>query len=348
MAVDPIKIVVEVVNKGRGASELSQGLTGLAFGFNNVIGAVQTLAAKGQQAYQLLIGQNEQLNQQLLQSQATLAATSRIIVDGVEQQGQAAVRATGPLLKQALKDLERETLQLVGVTSQQVNQIFQVVLSNASQLAGQSTEFGSSIEAAVPLTKSLVAALGVLNVPLEQANQELRSILQGQITSDSLLARQLNITNEQVRQWRAQGVLIDELNKRLEPFVLANAEAARSITGITSNLKDSFEVIFREAGQPLLDPVIDQLAILETFIKQNQQAITEFFQNGVKFAQDLIENLAPIIDVFVEVLEPVVLSLANLFDDTLTDALRSATTGVKLFVEFSKPALDVVAVPSPY
>lgn len=343
MAVDPIRLVVEVIDKGGGTGKLTQGIAGLAFGFNNVTAALQTFAAQGQRAYQLLIGANERLNQQILASQANLAATSRIIVDGVEQQGQAAVRATGPLLRNALKELERETLELVGVTSQQVNQVFQVVLSNASALAGQSREFGSSIEAAIPLTKSLVASLGVLNVPLEQANQEIRSILQGQVTTDSLLARQLNITNEQVRQWRAQGVLIDQLNERLQPFVLANADAARSITGITSNLQDSFEVIFREAGQPLLDPIIDQLAMLEKFVKENQQAITEFFQNGVKFAQELVANLAPIVDVFADVLEPIIGSIAGLFDSTLTDALRSATTGVKLFVEFSKPALEVVA-----
>lgn len=343
MAVDPIRLVVEVIDKGGGAGKLTQGIAGLAFGFNQVTAAVQTFAAKGKQAYEVLIGANERLTQQLLASQATLAATSRILVDGVEQSGRDAVRATGPALREALKTLERETLELVGVTSQQVNQVFQVVLSNASSLAGQSKEFGSSIEAAIPLTKSLVASLGVLNVPLEQANQEIRSILQGQVTSDSLLARQLNLSNEQVRQYKAQGILIDKLNERLEPFVLANADAARSITGITSNLQDSFEIIFREAGEPLLDPIIDQLANLEKFIKENQQAITDFFSDGVKFAQELISNLAPIVDIFAEVLTPVVSSLAGLFDGTLVDALRSATTGVKLFVEFSKPALGVVA-----
>jgi hypothetical protein len=257
----------------------SAGLAELAFRYNNVVGAIQNLVATARPAYELLIGSNEKLNAQLLSSQTNLASATRISIGGQEVTDPTAkIKATEATLRAALKQIEIDTQSLVGVTSEQVNELFQITLTNAGILNQQSKQFPDAIAAATSLTKGWAASLKVVGIPLQQARQEINSILKGQITQDSILAQNLKITSDQVQQWQAQGRLVDELNKKLEVFVSGNAIAARSIEGIGSNITDLIQRIGREAGQPLLEPIISALAAVENYLKANEQAINIFFR----------------------------------------------------------------------
>ena len=260
-----------------GANRLVEGVTNVAFGFNQALQAVQSLMAGGQQAYDLLIGANERLNQQLLQSSATIAATSSVFKEGVEiKDPTLAITALQEPLGDAIKRLQIESKELVGVTSQDVIGVFNVVTGRMGDLQGQSKQFNNAIDSSVPLTKNLVAALGTMKMPLEQANQEIGAILTGQITSDAQLARSLGINNQMVAQWKSQGVLVDEINKRLTPFAAGNKLAAESIDGITSNMMDTLQIVGRMAGEPLLKIVVDQLKEVYEFISKNEAAIQQF------------------------------------------------------------------------
>lgn len=259
-------------------SIFGDGISGLAFRFNSVLTALQTLAAAAGPAYDLMIGANERLNQQILSSQTNLASSSRLFEGGEEITDPISkINASKSAIQAALKQVEKDTQKLVGVTSSEVNELFQITLTNAATINNQSKQFPDSIQAATSLTKGWAASLKVIGVPLFQARQEINSILKGQIDNNSILAKNLDISSEQVRQWKSQGILVDELNKRLDVFVAGNAIAARSIDGISSNIKDLVERIGREAGQPLLEPLIDALAEIEKYISANEAAITLFF-----------------------------------------------------------------------
>jgi hypothetical protein len=250
----------------------------LAFRFNNVVQAVQSLGAAAQPVYDALIGSNERLNAQILSSQTNLASATKISVGGQEVTDPTAkINATRDAVKAALKQVEQDTQELVGVTSSQVNELFQITLTNASVIGNQSKQFPDAIAAATSLTKGWAASLKVIGVPLNQARQEINSILKGQVDQNSILAKNLNITNDQVRQWQSQGTLVDELNKRLDVFVAGNAIAARSVEGIGSNIQDLIERLSRTAGAPFLDTLIDALAAVEKYLKSNEKAITSFF-----------------------------------------------------------------------
>jgi hypothetical protein len=296
-----------------GASKQSIGLAETAFRFNNVIGALQNLRAAAQPVYDALIASNEKLNAQILSSQTNLASSTRIFQGDQEiTDPTAKINATRGAIKQALKEVEIATQELVGVTTSEVNELFQITLTNAGALGNQSKVFPDQIASAAALTKGWAASLKVIGVPLNQARQEINSILKGQIDQNSILAKNLNITNAQVGQWQAQGRLVDELNKRLDVFVAGNAIAARSIDGIGSNIKDLIERIGRNAGEPLLEPIINVLASIEKYLKINEAAITNFFRglsegvaNGInslekfqptfKFLEESITRLAPIV-----------------------------------------------------
>jgi hypothetical protein len=254
------------------------GVSALAFGFNNVVQAVKSLAAAAGPAYDFLIGSNERLNAQLLESQANLASAAKISLNGKEVTDPTEkIKASTGAIKSALKQIEIDTQSLVGVTSSQVNELFQVLITNAGELNNQSKQFPDAISAATQLTKGFAAGLKTIGVPLIQARSEISAILQGQIDVNSALAKSLGITNQQVETWRSQGRLVDELDKRMQVFVAGNALAARSIEGISSNINDLVQRLGRVAGEPFLEPIIAALADVEKFLKANEEAITIFF-----------------------------------------------------------------------
>jgi hypothetical protein len=324
-------------------SQLSEGLGMLAFKFNNIIQSLQTLRAAAQPVYDALIASNEKLNAQLLSSQTNLASSSRVFQGNTEVTDPTAkIKATEAQLRQALKQIEIDTQALVGVTSEQVNQLFQITLTNAATLNNQSKQFPDAIAAATTLTKGWAASLKVVGIPLNQANQEINSILKGQITQDSLLAKNLNITNDQLNNWKAQGRLVDELNKRLETFVAGNALAARSIEGIGSNILDLGQRIGRESGQPLLEPIIKALDQVEKYLKKNEVAITDFFRGLSESAAGGIESLAKFEPLF-RFLEDSITKLGPIVSTLFKAAIDGTVILAQAIQDNLKPALFVIS-----
>ena len=61
--------------------------------------------------------------------------------------------------------------------------------------------------------------MGAFQIPIQQMRTEIESLLSGNINrAQDILAPYLNITKELVKEWKTQGVLVDEINKRLESF----------------------------------------------------------------------------------------------------------------------------------
>jgi hypothetical protein len=303
---------------GQGAANYGNQVADLAFKFNNVVGAVQNLAAAARPAYDFLIASNEELNQQILKSQTNLASSSRIFQGGQEiTDPTAKINASRPQIDAALKQIETDTQSLVGVTSAQVNDLFQVTLTNAAELNKQSKQFPDPISAATSLTKGWAASLQVLGVEAGQARSEINAILKGQVNADSDVAKNLNITNEQVKAWKSQGILVDELNKRLETFVAGNAIAARSVAGIGSNIQDIVERLGRTVGQPLMEPFITALEEIYKFVQTNEGAIVQFFQsvtgNALVAGGEIGKNLLPVLQTLIDFVAEAAPLAQNLF-----------------------------------
>jgi hypothetical protein len=355
----------------KGGKKAGLSVERLALGFMGVVEAIKLATASASQFYASTIGANERLNQLILKSASSVAATNQIFAAGVAVEDPTAkIKALQGPIKDSIAELEIATRDLVGVTSQEVNEVFGILLNNAGQLTGQSEEFNDSLESSVALSRGLVASLGTIGIPLDQARQEIQSIIQGQITSDSLLAKNLGLTNQQVQRWRAQGVLVDELSKKFETFVAGNALAANSISGVSSNIQDIIEVVARSAGEPLLDPIVKQLKIVFDFLAENQDAIGEFLQTAVtqivRLGESIIKILSPVTDLsdesedfaktlldgleaiaeIVEVLEPFLQATVQQFVDGLeiiTAGVNAIRNGIALLgrgFEDTNAALD--------
>lgn len=233
-------------------------------------GAFAAVQGVGQTFFDKLISPAVELENQLLSTKATLVATNQVFQGGVKiGDPTAAIKALDAPVNAAIDRLRKGSLELVGVTSQQLVPIFQNV-------AGQSAAIGATLSESSDLTLSFAAALGTLSIPLEQQRQEVSSILQANITSDSTLAKSLNITNDQVKAYKAQGTLVEQLNKRLEAFRSGNALAAQTISGVGSNIQEIFDNIFLAAGRPFIKPIVAQLNEVYQFLQDNQDGIGQF------------------------------------------------------------------------
>lgn len=268
-------------------SPAAQTITAISFAFNQVTAAIATVkAAFGalNSLYSSFIGINVQLEEQLLATQSTLAATNQIKIDGIEiTDPTEKIKALEKPISEALEGVRRDSLELVGVTSDQLVPIFQLI-------AGESSAINATLEDTKDLTVDFAAALGTMNIPLAFARQEILSILKGQVNQDSDLAKSLGITNEQVALWRQQGTVVEELRTRLETFRAGNALAAQTIGGVTSNIQEVFETIARKAGEPLLDPLVAQIGKFYQFLSDNQKAFEAFF---IGITTGLIEVMEP-------------------------------------------------------
>ena len=274
-----ISIKIDGANKSlKDIDKLRKGNKGLLEILENVSGAFQTvqlaIAALGK-AYDLVIGQNERFNLTLLRSQAFLAQATDVFdqfgnrIVGVGQQ----IDATRGILREQLEALREDTRDLVGVTSSQVEEAFGLVTRNIGDIISQTENQGqTAIESARKLTKGLVAGLGTLGLPQEQFSQEIRSLLSGDFnTPDSVLGRTLAISKAEFEKARAGGRLVDFLQEKLEVFVEANARAAKTITGTTSNILDSFQIAFRDFGKPITEAIQNVLVQVDVILKSLQK-----------------------------------------------------------------------------
>lgn len=166
---------------------------------------------------------------------ALLAAQGRFLdAQGQELEGREKINAAYSLSASLVKQLEVDNLA-TAATMQQLARAFQ-------QALGPGLAAGLDTDQIRRFTVSMVQAASALTVPLDQLGQEVRSILMGDITSDSLIGRALGMSNADIKQFEgnAQG-LFDFLMKKLSAFGEFGIESQKTYAGLLSNAKDMAE-----------------------------------------------------------------------------------------------------------
>lgn len=207
--------------------------------------------------FQSTIGREIQLQETILKTQTALASTSKVFRGSTEITDPYEKIVTLTSQVEANIDSIRErSLELAGVTSGDVIEVFGMVAQQIGQIGG-------GLDEAEDLAIKFSAALGTFGIPLYQARQEIGSILRGDITQDSYLAKALGITNEDIQKAKSDvdGVM-GFLDKRLAASVAGQRIAAQSFSGVTSNIAEIFEEVGRLAGKPLLAPLLSGLSIV--------------------------------------------------------------------------------------
>ena len=270
-ALDRLKQAVTDLKEGaaKGGQKWLQSLADVSAALSLAQQGFSALSAAAQAFYSSAIAQNLELERLILSSATAIAGTSQVFRDGFEitEPLQKIQTLTGEVEK-AFEYIREETFKLSGVTSNDVIPLFEVLASRISSVGG-------GIQDAADLAVKFAAGLSVIGIPLSQARQEVGSILAGTIDANSQLAKTLGITNEQVRQWKAQGTLIEEVNSRLQVFLSGNELQAKTLAGITSNIQELVQEFFRLMGAPLVEPLVDGFRRVYELLLANREALRE-------------------------------------------------------------------------
>ena len=213
------------------------------------------------------IGREIKLRETILKTQTTLASTNKVFKNGKEitDPYQKIVTLTGAVQKN-IDSIRERSIALAGVTSNDVIEVFGIVASQVGQIGG-------GLKEAEDLAINFAAALGTFGLPLYQANQEIGSILRGQITEDSRLAKSLGIRSEDIAKAKGEiGGVVKFLEDRLAAAVAGQKIAAQGFSGVTSNIRDLGELIGQSFGRGMLAPLLTGLtAVFETLFLIKRQ-----------------------------------------------------------------------------
>lgn len=105
---------------------------------------------------------------------------------------------------------------------------------------GPAMALGMSINQTVKYSTLMTQAAAAMGVPMDQLSQEMASILNGNIDMNSVVAKNIGLTNEQVKAHIKQGDVYNFLIGKLSDFGSAGKEMSKSWSGVTSNLEDSW------------------------------------------------------------------------------------------------------------
>lgn len=319
---DHVKVVGGgLANVGRtlsGLSAYANPVRGIADGFNVVASTIQTtidttarlgfaifgvtqsvniLKSAFGQMFEDTVGREVKLREQILQTATTLAGTNRIFANGFEIKDPVEkLKVLEGSVNKSIERIRDKSLEIAGTTSEAMIQVFNIV---ASQIGN----FGGTMKQAEDLAAKFSGALGTLGMsdPM-YAQQEIGSIMMGNIDMNSRLAKTLGITNQDIQKAKEQGKLYEFLSQKLAIFEAGQKKAAQGFAGITSNIQELSDELKRSFGSALLDPILkrlsgfyDKLSGKETLLKlkQTAQAFGQLVGGSLNSAYGIVTN-APV------------------------------------------------------
>lgn len=231
-----------------------------------------------------------------------IAATQDLITqDGRRLEGVEKLNEAQKIARDLMEEIQIAGLKTVA-TTQELVEGFQALLGPASSA-------GLTMKETKDVTVAIVQAMGALGVEMNQLSAEGRSLLDGSIRpTQDRLATALGITGEMVKKWKEQGVLYDELTKKLEPFKLAGADLANTWSGLVSNIKEGIAFIGSRMTAGLFEDVKAAMqTILNVFIDIRNFDVGSGIKNLVEGIKGIGRDIGTVIkggmEVFVDLLK---------------------------------------------
>ena len=314
------------------AANAGQAIGAMAKKYLLVTAAIAGLVAAAKPAYDLLIGQNEELQKQLNITGATIAQTNKLFVDGVQvEDPTAAITALQPALRENLQFIEDTATRITGVTSRELTRTFNALIQQGQLLKGTTGEIAGDLEATTEFAADFLQAFKVTGVPAIQLRSELRAILTGQRLLNSDVAKQLGLTKQQIDLYREQGNLIEKIQERLEPLSAAAGLNTDSLENSLSILQSEIQRFGREAGNDITETTKSALGGIVSFINENQDGLRAFSDGARVILNELFAAVGALVDGFADAAGPAFASLAESIDEdflTLVRALILALGGL--------------------
>lgn len=224
------------------------------------------LLGKAVDAVNIGIQANQSWESQKLGIASVIGATNQLAdAQGRVLQGSEKFAASQQVAEKLMERIQVLGLETVATT--------QDLVEGVQGIIAPATRVGIALEKVPDLAVNAAQAMGAMQIPLQQMRTEVEALLSGNINkAQDILATNLVITGEMVRNWQKQGTLLDEINKRLESFKLSGKELADTWSGLTSNLKEYVEFISRGATAGLFNSMKESVRELHTLmISINEQ-----------------------------------------------------------------------------
>lgn len=204
---------------------------------------------------------------------------------------------TGTKALGAAQDLAADQVQKLRIANLQTTATLDELIAGFQQAVGVGLRWGFTLDQSRKFTVLMAQAAANLQLPMNQLNEEIRSLLQGTINPrNTRIATALHITNEQVKNAQNAGQLFDFISKRMEAFSIAGEATAKTFAGVMSNIKDSLLLITGEATRPLFDKLkeVGQTTLEEIFDMKNAR-ISEKFSGIIEVAQRIFGNIGDLL-----------------------------------------------------
>jgi hypothetical protein len=161
---------------------------------------------------------------------------------------------------------------------------------------GPAIQAGFDDKQIVEFTKMMTQAAAAIQLPFDQLGQEVRAIFEGDMSRFSRitrlifqdLQRQGIVVKDQIAIWREQGVLYDEIAKRLQFFARAGEEAMNTYETALSNLRDAvFQALGEAFGQAHDDAASAIRTLTSHIVTFNEQGEAVYNPNVLEFFRSL-------------------------------------------------------------
>jgi hypothetical protein len=269
------RLAGDMATANRAAREQKESLGGVTSALGRMLAAIGATAA-----LTALAKKTFDYNQDLEGTQNSIAGLLYANQKYVDSQGRvvdATVSWTAAQAEamQTMSRLQIESLK-TAATVPQIADAFSIVYG-----AAQSAGAAGDLDQLVTLTTRLTQTANAFKVPMEQIRQEINSLMTGQITHDSIVAKRLGLTNEDIRQMQANHTLITGLIAKTEPYAKAADAQANSVRGKFVNTFEAIVSSLSRAFDPLIQRMKGPLDQLFNFFTKNGVGIENFVRRVI-------------------------------------------------------------------
>jgi len=289
------------------------------------------------QAYESVVSKGFEYLTFLEQSKIGIASLIAVQLQGVNSTDK--WRIAMSLAKDVIEQLEEANKKTTATLPDLIN-AFEASITPA-------TRAGITLQQLVTLTQLFAQAAGAMDVPMWNLKQEITSVLMATIDYNSVIAKNLGITNEAIKQHKQLGDLYDYLLQKLQTFSLASEDIANSMAGLRSNISDVWDEL---TSKIVKDSGMWEVAksalkdVYNTLQKYNEEAektkeISEVLKVTLKGLLYGFEGLATGLIGITEVLGAVIIGLKSIKNEAVIafDLLVEKVLETKIkFLEFKK------------
>lgn len=213
-----------------------------------------------------------------------IMATNKVsTAQGKTLQGAEAFNASLEISKNLMDEMQVLALESTAT--------FDSLVKGVSGIIAPATKAGVSLEKLPRFAVTAAQAMSTMKIPIEQMRTEIEALLSGNINKvQDILATNLGITGEMVRNWKEQGTLVQELEKRLMAFALAGERVVNSWSGLKSNMADALDYLSKVTGEGIFENVKQSYRELLQFILNTdtgKPGISAEFENVAGLIRDI-------------------------------------------------------------